>query len=154
MALTKSNHMCTPQREHPSTLRRQRIASPNMLFTHPPESTSPFSLLIKSVILLGKVKTFNVRFRNKYAETEYEHDPRSTAEFRELNQLVSGFREGWPKEWRERADAVVSEGGKVDATLYLAALLPSVYVRSYLSQQPLPLMLKHFCFSITTRLVR
>lgn len=102
-----------------------------MLFVHPPDSTSAFSLLIKSVVLLGRVKRFNVRFKIKYNGTLSEDDPRSTLEFVELDELVGSFQMGWPEVWRERADAVVGgASGKVDATLYLASLVPSVYVQS------------------------
>ncbi|KAG8963830.1 hypothetical protein FRC03_002514 [Tulasnella sp. 419] len=42
---------------------RQRLASPNVLFNHPPELTDSFSLLAKASVLLAKVKVFNIRFK-------------------------------------------------------------------------------------------
>ncbi|KAG8929574.1 hypothetical protein FRC01_004108 [Tulasnella sp. 417] len=109
-------------RDYPFEIR-QRLASPNCLFSHPPLLTSPFSLLIKSVNLLSRVKAFNIRFRNKYADDLPSIDPRSTSDFLELDDLIERFKTSWPKEYK---DGGVSEDGKVDPTLYLAAMLPSV----------------------------
>ncbi|KAG9001547.1 hypothetical protein FRB94_004698 [Tulasnella sp. JGI-2019a] len=105
--------------EYPLHLR-QRLASPNALFHHPPELTSPFSLLVKSVAILSKVKAFNIRFRNKYAETEYARDPRSCPEFNELDEMIIRFKAAWPADY--------GQAGKTDPTLYLASLVPSVAV--------------------------
>ncbi|KAG9000053.1 hypothetical protein FRB94_005682 [Tulasnella sp. JGI-2019a] len=105
--------------EYPPHLR-QRLASPNALFHHPPELTSPFSLLVKSVAILSKVKTFNIRFQNKYAETAYARDPRSCAEFKELDEMIVRFKAAWPEDY--------GPTGKTDPTLYLASLVPSVAV--------------------------
>ncbi|KAG8843966.1 hypothetical protein FRB96_003671 [Tulasnella sp. 330] len=109
---------------------RQRLASPNSLFTHPPALTSPFSLLVKSISILSKVKTFNIRFRNKYADTVYAADPRSAPEFEELDRLIVKFTEEWPEEYAD-AFSLGSNGpeggsGRADPTLYLASLIPSV----------------------------
>ncbi|KAG9006300.1 hypothetical protein FRB93_008789 [Tulasnella sp. JGI-2019a] len=103
--------------EYPLNLR-QRLASPNALFYHPPDLTSPFSLLVKSVSILSKVKTFNIRFRNKYADTEYMKDPRSCPEFGELDEMIMKFIAAWPEGYETT--------GTTNPTLYLASLMPSV----------------------------
>ncbi|KAG8990949.1 hypothetical protein FRB90_001536, partial [Tulasnella sp. 427] len=107
-------------RDYPSEIR-QRLASPNCLLSHPPSLTSPFSLLIKAINLLSRVKAFNVRFKNLYADDMV--DPRSTGDFQELDELIAKFKASWPREYKDRG---VKEDGRVDPTLYLAAMLPSV----------------------------
>lgn len=108
-----------------------------MLLNHPADQTDPFILLLKSVILLGKVKTFNVRFRNKYTGTAFQSDPRAAPEFIELDKAVASFREAWPKAYQEEAAAVVATDGKLNPTLYLASLLPNLSVTMTLNRLPL-----------------
>ncbi|KAG9043739.1 hypothetical protein FS837_009165 [Tulasnella sp. UAMH 9824] len=132
-------------RDYPVEIR-QRLASPNSLFSHPPLLTSPFSLLIKAVNLLSRVKAFNIRFRNKYADdlpsSTSPMDPRSTSDFQELDELIERFKVSWPKEFK---DGGVKEDGKVDPTLYLVAMLPSV--ATILLHDPHADMASHDCVS-------
>lgn len=113
------------QRDYPFEIR-QRLASPNCLLSHPPLLTSPFSLLIKAINLLSQVKAFNVRFKNKHADDlPGPVDPRSTDEFKELDDVIGRFKASWPKEYK---DGGVKEDGKVEPSVYLATMLPSVSV--------------------------
>ncbi|KAG8936516.1 hypothetical protein FRC02_001482 [Tulasnella sp. 418] len=100
---------------------RQRLASPNVLFNHPPELTDSFSLLAKASVLLAKVKVFNIRFKTKYADDPTIDDPRNTSEFQQLDDLIKNFRSHWPKQYKDPID----QEGKVDPILYLACLVPS-----------------------------
>ncbi|KAG8997274.1 hypothetical protein FRB95_003580 [Tulasnella sp. JGI-2019a] len=55
---------------------RQRLFSHKMLITHPRLTTDAFTLYIKATVLLGRVKTFNVRFRYKYTDGDgTDHHP-------------------------------------------------------------------------------
>ncbi|KAG8894237.1 hypothetical protein FRB99_001396 [Tulasnella sp. 403] len=102
---------------------RQRLSTPRVLVIHPPSITDSFTLYIKSTILLGKVKTFNGRFKNKFDEGMPEGlDPRETAEFQMLDNAITSFKLSFPKEYREP----VTAEGKLDPTLYLALVLPHV----------------------------
>ncbi|KIO22819.1 hypothetical protein M407DRAFT_27693 [Tulasnella calospora MUT 4182] len=47
---------------------RQHLFAPKMLTTHPASTTDSFTLYLKGSILLGKVKTFNVRFKMRYTD--------------------------------------------------------------------------------------
>lgn len=70
---------------------------------------------------MGKVKTFNSRFRQRYDESAVGHiDPRETAEFQMLDSLITSFRLSVPKEYKKP----VSLDGKLDPTLYVTLLLP------------------------------
>lgn len=96
---------------------------PKALVTHPPDLTDAFTLYVKSTVLLGKVKTFNGRFKIKYDEhTAANIDPRETTEFQMLDSLISQFKASIPKELRE----TVTTEGKLDPTLHLALVLPHV----------------------------
>ncbi|KAG9008534.1 hypothetical protein FRB90_008808, partial [Tulasnella sp. 427] len=159
------------------TQGRQHLFTPKMLITHPPLTTDSFTLYLKASVLLGKVKTFNVRFKMRYtdgagptatgmgsatkytasqqydsyqagAANPYHHqrasppqaqylygapptstagskfDPRETTEFQVLDNLVRGFIESVPREYK---DAVpVDLGVKLDPVLYTTHLLPHV----------------------------
>ncbi|KAG9043658.1 hypothetical protein FS837_009293 [Tulasnella sp. UAMH 9824] len=50
------------------TQGRQHLFSPKMLTTHPPLTTDSFTLYVKGSVLLGKIKTFNVRFKMRYTD--------------------------------------------------------------------------------------
>lgn len=94
-----------------------------MLTTHPTSITDSFSLYIKATILLGKVKNFNGRFKNKFDDgIPPEFDPRETAEFQMLDNAITAFKLSIPREHREP----MSLDGKLDPTLYLALVLPHV----------------------------
>lgn len=156
-----------------------------MLITHPPLTTDAFTLYLKGSVLLGKVKTFNVRFKMRYtdgagptamgsstytASSLYDNhqsnahdpynwaqqaaqqqrspphaprepnpaypygapsstagskiDPRETAEFQLLDNLIRSFIGSIPKDFREPVPTDL--GVKLDPVLYTAHLLPHV----------------------------
>lgn len=118
-----------------------------MLITHPASATDPFTLYIKAAVLLGKVKSFNGRFRYRYtdglafglgAAKDGESnlvnelttiDPRATAEFRTLDNLIETFTAGIPKEFRDPVG--LQSGAKLDPILYVAHMVPHMYVRAF-----------------------
>lgn len=101
---------------------RQRLNSPKCLTSHPQGTTDAFSLYVKSTVLLGRVKTFNGRFKTKFDCGAVGIDPRETAEFQMLDAAITAFRLSIPKEFREPT----GPDGKVDPTLYLALVIPNV----------------------------
>ncbi|KAG9013639.1 hypothetical protein FRB94_001744 [Tulasnella sp. JGI-2019a] len=101
---------------------RQRLTTPKALYTHPPSVTDSFTLYIKASILLGKVKTFNGRFKLKYETTGGSIDPRETTEFQMLDSSIQRFKASIPKEMGD----FMTVDGKLDPTLHMALLLPHV----------------------------
>lgn len=101
---------------------RQRLTTSKALVTHPPEITDSFTLYIKSSILLGKVKTFNGRFKLKYESTAGAGDPMETTEFQMLDSAIQKFKASIPKDLCQ----FISLDGKVDPTLHMALLVPNV----------------------------
>ncbi len=121
-----------------------------MVLTHPPLATDSFTLYLKGTILLGKVKTFNVRFKMRYTDgmgpssgstytAAYQEtysygapsstsgskiDPRETAEFQFLDNLIRTFPSSIPKEFKDAVGMDI--GMKLDPVLYVAHLLPHV----------------------------
>lgn len=98
-----------------------------MLTSHPPEVTDSFPLYIKASCLLGKVKTFNVRFKQRYSASQNVSgaeptEARDTTEFQMLDNLLKNFISNIPREFRDplRADR------RVDPILYTALLIPHV----------------------------
>lgn len=113
---------------------RQKLFTDRMLTTHPPLTTDSFTLYIKGASLIGKVKTFNIRYRMRYtfdqdaATNPYDpkpstrrgqQDPRGTMEFQVLDTLIKNYIDSIPKDLRDPV-----RGGKVDPVLYTAHLLP------------------------------
>lgn len=120
-----------------------------MLISHPPLSTDSFTLYIKGSILLGKIKTFNVRYKIRTSDVlnasppdgnspdsgSGQADPRESIEFQMLDRLVGTFIARIPKEFKD--PFAVGEGTtRVDPVLYSALLLPHV---SALRSHPLHL---------------
>ncbi|KAG9039774.1 hypothetical protein FRB95_007201 [Tulasnella sp. JGI-2019a] len=102
---------------------RQRLNTPKAVVTHPPEITDSFTLYIKATVLLGKVKTFNYRFKTTYEDSVGGTlDPRETTQFQVLDSVIQKFKASIPKEFREPMTA----DGKMDPTLHMALLLPHV----------------------------
>jgi len=98
---------------------RQYIFTDRVLFVHPPAITDSFTLYVKTSILLGKVKSFNIRFRIRYAEAAAHKDPRDTPEFNILDHLIKKTLENIPREHRD-----VFASGRLDPILYTVHLLP------------------------------
>jgi len=98
-----------------------------MLVVHPPLTTDSFSLYIKATILLGQVKTFNIRFKRNHSflnvdDSEPPLDPRTTPSFQALDTSISAFLPSLPQAFRDPVG--LKTGAKVDPVLYLTHLLP------------------------------
>ncbi|KAG8997272.1 hypothetical protein FRB95_003578 [Tulasnella sp. JGI-2019a] len=122
------------------TQGRQRLLSHQMHMIHPRLTTDSFTLYIKASTLIGKVKTFNCRFRYRYTYGDQPHpssdprtnrssvneattiDPRSTDEFKALDEQVEQFITNIPGDFKDPVG--LDTGAKLDATLYMAHLLP------------------------------
>lgn len=112
---------------------RQHLFSEDLFARHDPLTTDAFTLYVKSAILLGKVKTFNIRFKSRYPTTlgpqgfynaSARQEPRATPEFLELDQLIRNYVSGIPKRFSNPID--MDQGNKVDRILYMAHLLPQL----------------------------
>ncbi|TFK52054.1 hypothetical protein OE88DRAFT_1807933 [Heliocybe sulcata] len=113
---------------------RQWAQSKDIFVTHPEEHTDPFALYVKAVMLLSKVKNFNLRFRTRQfsgdpatmpiaSEPEDPHhpnDPRATPAFMELDGSITSFRQSLP---RHLSHPVGGDNG-VDWYLYTVCLVP------------------------------
>lgn len=100
------------------------MRTPNMLVTHPYLTTDSFSLLIKSFMILNRVKNFNIRFRRNYREQldEGPLDPRATPEFKELDDILERFLPSFPPAFRDPVGT--KSAAKMDPILYLAHMIP------------------------------
>jgi hypothetical protein len=116
------------------TEQRQRLTTPRVLTTHPPETTDSFVLYIKATVLLSKVKIFNLRFKAKFqspvvvgvqvsSPQAEEIDPRDTPAFKALDGAISSFKMTFPREYRDPIP-----NGVVDSYLYVAHLVPHTCV--------------------------
>lgn len=105
-----------------------------MLLTHPPLATDSWTLYIKATILISRVRSFNCRHRivtasagNATSESSSERtevSPTESEEFRQLDQTIAAFVREMPRAYRDPV------GTTVDPLLYMAHLLPHVYVYS------------------------
>ncbi|KAH9937175.1 uncharacterized protein B0H18DRAFT_969438 [Fomitopsis serialis] len=116
---------------------RQWSHDKDMLIKHPEDQVDGFILFVKATMILSRVKNFNMRFRSKhhsgdpsaqvinnlfppphackYSDSDGEPmDPRQTAAFLELDQLVTAFRSSFPVHLRNPAKE------QVDAHLFSA----------------------------------
>ncbi|KIJ68342.1 hypothetical protein HYDPIDRAFT_146307 [Hydnomerulius pinastri MD-312] len=95
---------------------------------HPLEITDSFTLYIKSMMIISRIKTFNLRFRVKenlgdpgslITRTTWANVPdiRSAPTFRQLEDLVTSFRSSFPNEFK---DPFLN--GCMDTHLYTAHL--------------------------------
>ncbi|KAG8857198.1 hypothetical protein FRB96_005872 [Tulasnella sp. 330] len=130
------------------TQGRQCLLSHGMLTTHPHLATDSFTLYIKASALLGKVKTFNSRFRYRYTYGDQQlaaptaggaenprcssHrnvaaiDPRSTDEFKALDEMCHAFVASIPRQFKDPVG--LDTGAKLDPTLYMAHMLPHMAI--------------------------
>lgn len=110
-----------PQRNVP--LNPQDISQEDLFINHPPEYTDSFLLLIKSIMLFGRVTDYNVRSNLRApAIVPRNQNPFFNPAFTELDKLVSvDFLENFPPAYKHLG---LSEDGSMDTDLYLAHLLP------------------------------
>ncbi|KAJ7103426.1 hypothetical protein B0H15DRAFT_812191 [Mycena belliarum] len=114
---------------------RQWAHTRDLLLVHPDGQTDSFVLYIKGVMLISKVKTFNLRFRARHfsgdpsvmsPHAEYFNplepiDPRGGSAFVELDNIASLFHSSLPSHLRSPIVANV-----VDQHLYATCLMPHV----------------------------
>ncbi|KAF7339384.1 Eukaryotic translation initiation factor 3 subunit H [Mycena sanguinolenta] len=112
---------------------RQWAQTRNLLLLHPDNQTDSFVLYVKAVMLMSKVKTFNLRFRAKHffgdstmmsPHSEQLNpaepvDPRGSPAFIELDNIAASFRSSFPPHLRQPI-----AGNVVDQHLYLACTMP------------------------------
>ncbi|KAG8882853.1 hypothetical protein FRB97_007677 [Tulasnella sp. 331] len=112
---------------------RQHLLSRNVLVTHLPLSTDSFTLYVKAAVIFGQVRTFNCRYKQHYDAPDVQsistpaskakvRDPRETAEFKALDDVVDAFIASIPREFKDPVG--LNTGAKLDPTLYVAHLLP------------------------------
>ncbi|KAG8996575.1 hypothetical protein FRB94_014292 [Tulasnella sp. JGI-2019a] len=125
---------------------RQRLFSHGVFLSHPRRTTDSFALYIKAASLLGRVKTFNGRFRYRYTDVVGRDpsasptchqgspetcglvnevtkiNPRDTEEFKSLDTLIAAFIANVPREFNDPVG--LDTGSKLDPTLYMAHMLP------------------------------
>ncbi|KAJ6604750.1 hypothetical protein DFH09DRAFT_1123717 [Mycena vulgaris] len=122
---------------------RQWAHTRDLLLLHPEKQTDSFVLYIKAVMLISKVKTFNLRFRARHffgdVAVMSPHsepynplepvDPRGSPAFIELDNIASSFRSSFPSNLRTPIVANV-----VDQHLYATCLIP--YIATILLHDP------------------
>ena len=104
-------------------LNPQDISQEDLFINHPPEYTDSFLLLIKAIMLFGRVTDYNVRSNLRAPViVPRNQNPFFTPGFTELDKLVStDFLENFPVAYKHLG---LSEDGSMDTDLYLAHLLP------------------------------
>ncbi|KAJ7631110.1 hypothetical protein FB45DRAFT_990906 [Roridomyces roridus] len=120
---------------------RQWAHTRDLLLTHPDKQTDSFVLYVKAVMMISKIKTFNLRFRSRHffgdAAVMAPHndrgnpldpsiDPRGSPAFTELDDIANSFRASFPAHLRDPIVANV-----VDQHLYASCLMSHVYCSWY-----------------------
>lgn len=105
----------------------QDLSTPDVFTRHPPQYTDSFLLLIKAVMLFGKVTDFNVR-GNLRAPTppSKSQNPFLLNGFKELDKLVcEDFLANLPPIFRNNAGITEKpEGATVNTDLYMVHIIP------------------------------
>jgi hypothetical protein len=120
---------------------RQWSVDKNVLRYHPSQVTDPFTLYIKSAMLISRVKTFNVRYKTrrliedpdmhdstqsygmynsdlkKSLDALYSFDPRGTVAFRDLDAALVAFKPSFPQQFSSPL-----RRGTIDGYLYSASI--------------------------------
>lgn len=102
----------------------QKAHDPSFFLAHQIGYTDPYILLIKATLLFGKVTDYNLVADNR--QSRRSADPRDTAVFRALDQLVAvDFLQSLPVEFKSCLGVGENpDGSIVDADLYLVHVLP------------------------------
>lgn len=105
----------------------QSLASHNVLLTHPPEYTDSFILMIKSIMLFGRVTDFTVQHSLRTSPHFIrDHGPGAIQDFNALDNLLCvEFPESLPPMYRHNNGVTEAlEGSSVDTDLYLVHIIP------------------------------
>jgi len=102
----------------------QGLSSKDVFTTHPPLYTDSFLLLIKAVMLFGKVTDHNVR-GNLWSPIKCQN-PFSLPGFEELDNLVSSeFLNSLPQVYKNNSGVTdARDGGVLDTDLYMVHIIP------------------------------
>jgi len=115
------------ENEAPIPSNPQDLATPDVFTRHPPQYTDSFLLLIKAVMLFGRVTDFNVR-GNLRAPTapSKNQNPFFLPGFEELDKLVcNDFLQSLPQIFKNNPGVTdAPEGTCLDTDLYMVHLIP------------------------------
>ncbi|KIY62449.1 hypothetical protein CYLTODRAFT_438894 [Cylindrobasidium torrendii FP15055 ss-10] len=105
----------------------QDLSSPNIFTKHPAQYTDSFLLLIKAVMLFGRVTDYNVRGNLRAATAPPKHtNPFTLDGFEALDKLVShDFLESIPYIYKTNKGVTDAVGGStLDTDLYMVHIVP------------------------------
>jgi hypothetical protein len=105
----------------------QDLSTPDIFTRHPPQYTDSFLLLIKAVMLFGRVTDFNVRGSLRAATAPSKNqNPFFLPGFEALDKLVSTeFLESLPHIFKNNSGVTdAPEGGSLDTDLYMVHIIP------------------------------
>jgi hypothetical protein len=104
----------------------QSLACHDVFIHHPPPYTDPFLLLIKAIMLFGRITDFNVRGNLRAMPPSKNQNPFYLDGFEALDKLVAhDFLESFPHMYKNHAGVTDSIGNRVfDTDLYMAHIIP------------------------------
>ncbi|KAI0689159.1 hypothetical protein BC835DRAFT_271332 [Cytidiella melzeri] len=111
--------------------KRQFSSDSNVLLYHPSQQTDSFTMYIKGMMLLSRVKSFNSRYKGRYNTGDpalyspstntpisiEDFDPRDTQAFQEVDHLLSSWKASFPPEMR-----AALQDQTIDPHLYAALI--------------------------------
>lgn len=106
----------------------QDLSSKDLFTRHPPEYTDSFILLLKAVMLFGRVTDHTTRSGLRAsAPPSKTQNPFKIPGFEELDRLVShGFLDSLPQHLKHLG--VTEDGSALDTDLYMVHIIPHAYV--------------------------
>lgn len=118
---------CDFESENTVPSNPQDLATPDVFIRHPPQYTDSFLLLIKAVMLFGRVTDYNVR-GNLRAPTapSKNQNPFFLEGFKDLDKLVcTDFLESLPQIYKNNNGVTdAPEGCALDTDLYMVHIIP------------------------------
>ena len=101
---------------------------------HPPQYTDSFILLLKAIMVFGKVTDYNTRSNLRAtAPPSKNQNPFALPGFEALDRLVTqDFLQSFPTEFKHLG---VSDDVALDTDLYMAHVAPHAYVMSFVAWQ-------------------
>jgi hypothetical protein len=105
----------------------QDMCTEDVFTTHLPKYTDSFLLLIKAIMMFGRITDFNVRgnLRAPTAPSKFQ-DPLELPGFADLDRLAhNDFLENLPSMFKmTSANELPGNHGSVDTDLYMAHIIP------------------------------
>jgi hypothetical protein len=105
----------------------QDLSNPNLFTQHPPQYTDSFLLLIKAVMLFGRVTDFNVRGNLRAPTAPSKHqNPFYISGFEPLDKLVcADFLDNLPQIFKNNFGfGEALDGSALDTDLYMVHIIP------------------------------